>query len=137
MMTRNALEEQGGPPRRWRGMMRPSRPSHNAREPISIAATFCSRAARLMTVAAPISSPLPAIQTMRGAFQPGQPELSRGNFELALQNYQAAVEIKPDFADAFARMANALDNLAAPPKRCGLRSVRCHRSRVMPKFISI
>jgi 2-polyprenyl-3-methyl-5-hydroxy-6-metoxy-1,4-benzoquinol methylase len=34
--------------------------------------------------------------------------------ELALRNYQVAVGIKPDFADAFVAMANALDSLGRP-----------------------
>ena len=32
-------------------------------------------------------------------------------FEHALRNYQAAIDIRPDFADAFVAMANALDSL--------------------------
>jgi tetratricopeptide (TPR) repeat protein/2-polyprenyl-3-methyl-5-hydroxy-6-metoxy-1,4-benzoquinol methylase len=44
-------------------------------------------------------------------FNLGNLNYRAGEFELALRNQQAAIDIRPDFADAFVAMANALDSL--------------------------
>ena len=58
-----------------------------------------------------VSEILPTHSMQQETPNPGNLNYRAHKFELALSNYQKAIAIRPDFADAFVATANALDSL--------------------------